>query len=128
MAKLQTILPWPPSVNAMHRTFKGRVIRSERYRRWREDATDVLAAIGGPRGIAGPVRLELELRPGTRRAFDLDNRVKPVQDVLAAVGVIRDDRQVVDLHVWRGPQATPAERAVHHRLGVVLVKLEEVTT
>ena len=126
MRVFQTTLPWPPSVNATYRAHNGRVILSERYRRWREAVADVLTALPSPRGFDGRVALSLELRPGTRRGFDLDNRVKPVQDALVHAGILGDDEQVDRLEVVRGPYATAAEKRQHGPFGHVLVTVEEL--
>ena len=39
----------------------------------------------------------------TAARIDLDNRVKPLQDALAAAGAFANDEQIDDLHVRRGP-------------------------
>ena len=126
MQTFQTILPWPPSVNATYRAHGGRVILSTRYRRWRKAVADVFASLAGPRGFEGRVAVRLVLRAGTRRAYDLDNRVKPVQDALVHAGILGDDEQVDRLEVVRGRSATAQEKRDHGRYGHVLVTVEEI--
>lgn len=82
------LLPWPPSANGMWRALNGRNIVSERYRMWREAAGKALSA-QGPNPLFGPVRVAIRLSPPDARRYDLDNRVKPILDLLVASGVIR---------------------------------------
>ena len=84
------LLPWPPSVNGMWRAVQGRNILSQRYRLWREAAGRALRD-QRPKDMMGPVRVAIELAPPDARAFDLDNRVKPLLDLLVANGVITGD-------------------------------------
>ncbi len=63
---------------------------------------------------ASPVVLKLRLLARTRRLWDLDNRIKSLQDCLAPAGVILDDVQVeqITASVVRGtrqPDATEVE-------------------
>jgi Holliday junction resolvase RusA-like endonuclease len=80
-------LPWPVSTNAIWRAVKGRNIKSEAYRKWQEAAGWSLAA-QRPAKIKGPVR-------PSRRAFDLDNRIKAIADLLVAHRVIEGDHSTV---------------------------------
>ena len=84
------LLPWPPSVNGMWRAVAGRNILSQRYRLWREAAGRALRD-QRPKEMFGPVRVAIELSPPDARAFDLDNRVKPLLDLLVANRVISSD-------------------------------------
>ena len=45
----------------------------------------------------GAVRLVMVIGRKTRRRYDLDNRIKSVQDCLAPAGIIADDSQVVEI-------------------------------
>jgi crossover junction endodeoxyribonuclease RusA len=55
--------------------------------------------------IGGRLALEIVVFPdGNRVRFDLDNRVKPLQDALQKAGVFDDDdSQIDDLRIVRGP-------------------------
>ena len=84
------MLPWPPSVNGMWRAVAGRNILSQRYRLWREAAAKSLRE-QRPRAVIGPVEIAIELSPPDARAYDIDNRVKPLFDLLVAGKVIASD-------------------------------------
>lgn len=81
------LLPWPPSANGMWRKLNGRTIVSERYRMWREAAGKALSA-QGPNPVFGPVRVAIALSPPDTRRYDLDNRVKPILELLVASRII----------------------------------------
>ena len=51
----------------------------------------------------GPVALHIVMTSRTRRRWDLDNRVKAVQDCLQMAGIIKDDSQITELIVRRDP-------------------------
>lgn len=89
-------LPFPPTANTMWRT-GGRGMRqrkvtylSEAYRRWKDDAGQRLI-LQRPTRVEGPVRIVIGLNKGTKHRWDIDNRVKPVLDLLASHLVIEDD-------------------------------------
>ena len=88
---LELSIPWPPSANKLHACYRGRKISTPAYRAWRADCLERLSTLGGPRGHDGPVRVTVNLYPGTRMRFDADNKLKPVLDMLVALGVIVDD-------------------------------------
>ena len=49
----------------------------------------------------GAVCLDVKFLTQDKRRWDIDNRVKALQDCLSMAGVIKDDSQIEDLHVWR---------------------------
>ena len=51
----------------------------------------------------GPVALHIVMTSRTQRRWDLDNRVKAVQDCLQMAGIIKDDSQITELVVRRDP-------------------------
>ena len=92
----------PPSLNMMFRnvTGKGRV-KTQRYREW-------CAAAGwdanGKGQCMGPFKLVLTLSTHSRRSnADLDNRIKPVLDLLVTHKVIEDDNRCEAIHASWGP-------------------------
>ena len=84
------LLPWPPSVNAIWRVRHGRNIVAAEYRRWRDAAGKELI-IQRPRAFKGPVEVSIRLCAPHNRTWDLDNRVKPLFDLLVNCQVVEGD-------------------------------------
>jgi len=86
-------IPLPPSANTMWRNVKGRTLLSKKYREWRTEAASQIVFYQAPRKILGPVSIFIKARRPRRNA-DIDNRIKPILDLLEEVGVIENDNQV----------------------------------
>ena len=84
------LLPWPVSTNGLWRAFRGRNILSEPAHKWAKAAAMELM-IQKARPIKGPVSILIELCPPTKRAFDIDNRLKAPIDLLVRNNVIESD-------------------------------------
>ena len=101
-------LPWPPSTNRIWRNVavsgKPRTLLSQEGRVYRKAAVDacLVAKLAGKQ-ISERLALRLVVQAPDRRARDLDNMVKAVQDALTHAGVWRDDSQIDRLLVERGP-------------------------
>jgi len=93
-------LPLPPSLNnafVNRQDGKGRY-RSSAYKAWQRAAGDCLSVSAWdipspPYGVT--IRLNIDHRS------DIDNRVKPVLDLLVKHGVLTGDQWVNSLHVYR---------------------------
>lgn len=94
---------WPPTANLMWRHSRGQNYLSARYKQWKKDAGWQLKAQHA-RSIVGPVSITILLCKPTKQAIDLDNRVKPLLDLLVNCGVIEDDNDSVihEIHVKKG--------------------------
>lgn len=96
-------LPYPPSVNRLWRSVRGRVIRSAEYEAWLNEASWIIyRAVGKTadcQGVVGPYALTVRLCPPDRRARDLDNTLKALSDALKLGEAIQDDHlcQRIDL-------------------------------
>lgn len=101
-------LPWPPSTNRIWRNVavsgKPRTLLSQEGRIYRKAAADacLVAKLAGKQ-ISDRLALRLVVQAPDRRARDLDNTVKAVQDALTHAGVWLDDSQIDRLLVERGP-------------------------
>ena len=101
-------LPWPPSTNRIWRNVavsgKPRTLLSQEGRVYRKAAADacLVAKLAGKQ-IPDRLALRLLVQAPDRRARDLDNTVKAVQDALTHAGVWLDDSQIDRLLVERGP-------------------------
>lgn len=95
---------WPPSVNHYWGARgKGRYIKAEGLA-YRSSVVLAWYAMQAQSFGSDKVRVKIEARPPDRRRRDLDNVLKACLDALAHARVFNDDSQVVDLHIWRGPQ------------------------
>ena len=96
-------LPWPPSTNAIWRSYRGRVVRSAAYKSWQVRAGKEIM-VQRPGRHKGPVSVHIELASPTKRAFDIDNRVKPILDLLVDMQIIEgDDNAIIQqISVCRG--------------------------
>lgn len=93
----------PPTVNHYYRTGR-RIARYKTAAGKVYQALTVAAMLQARRcggTYTGPVALSIVLTSRTRRRWDLDNRVKAVQDCLQLSGIIADDSQITELHVIR---------------------------
>jgi crossover junction endodeoxyribonuclease RusA len=101
-------LPWPPSVNTYWRNVTigkaARVLISKRGREYREACGHQVYTQRIPRGqLSGKLAVQIMAMPPDRRERDLDNLLKGLLDALKTSGVIRDDADIDDLHIRRGP-------------------------
>lgn len=108
-------IPVPPSVNALWATVGKRRVRTAAYRDWSMTAGRSMRSQwgGGRETIAHPVLIVMACERQTRSA-DIDNRLKPVGDLLESVGVLANDRLITAwLAVWWPKGAGRAHLAVH---------------
>jgi Holliday junction resolvase RusA-like endonuclease len=86
---VELYLSYPPSANRMWGFGKRRVYKTDEYKSWIETATNQLNS-QYPGTILGPYKLTIQLRIGPK--IDLDNAVKPTNDLLQSAGVIENDK------------------------------------
>jgi Holliday junction resolvase RusA-like endonuclease len=97
------VLPMPPSANNLFFNIPGGRGRAKSggYKAWITEAGLKLKA-QRPLKLLGDVEVHYRFGPRNRSA-DVENRIKPVSDLLVAHGVIKDDRFIVRLVVeWAG--------------------------
>jgi len=102
-------LPFPPSVNTYYRSsFRSRsVYLSKKGREFKDSMERVLIEMKAvylnlPSFPTERLRINIELIPGDRRSFDIDNRVKAILDVLEG-HLFVNDSQIDELEVIRKP-------------------------
>jgi len=93
-------LPLPPSINSYFRMGRGPKGRAayQKFKAWKEAAGwDInrqrigqVTTGGMPGNVAVHILFE--------RTSDIDNRIKPLLDLLQEMAVFANDRQIVDLH------------------------------
>ena len=90
--RIELTMPFPPSSNNMFvNNPNGGRFRSSQYDGWLSEAGWVVAG-QRPGRIAGRFEIEVTMpRPARKGRFDLDNRLKPVLDLLTKQRIISDD-------------------------------------
>lgn len=103
-------LPYPPSTNGIWRRVDNKTILSGAARAYRTAvAKTILQAKAqghfatGLLPLNGRLSLSLTLISPNNTRRDLDNFIKAAQDALTHAGIWRDDAQIDDLHIVRGP-------------------------
>lgn len=94
-------MPLPPSLNNIffNKPHGGRA-KTTAYKNWRDLAAWEIRRQKVP-VIEGPICIRLMIeRPNAQS--DLDNRLKPIFDAMQAAGVIKNDKQIVELHALWG--------------------------
>src|SRR5690606_34700462 len=91
-------LPYPPPLNNLYATVRGRRVLSKDGRRYKAAVLGITAGRGIER-LQGPVRVKVDVyRP--RKAGDLDNTLKVLLDSLTGIAW-EDDRQIVRIEAAR---------------------------
>lgn len=117
MKPITLTLPLSPSVNTYWRRVGNKTLLSRRAREYRAAVIAACLEQAAPRLGAARVSVKIVLHPDSRRAFDLDNRLKGLLDALEHARVFDDDGQVDELRVIRGEIRKP---------GVAVVVLERL--
>lgn len=119
MQALKYRLPWPPSVNHYwrHVVINGRprTLLSKEGRDYKIKAVDAVKnqRHGHSVPLSGRIAISVTLFPPDKRRYDLDNRIKAIQDSLTAAGVWEDDNQVKVLHLEEGEVVKGGSCIVH---------------
>lgn len=90
-------LPVPPSMNNAFINVRGvGRVKSKKYKLWQQAAGWALQAQPHAK-IPGKVRIRIQVRRPSANS-DIDNRVKPLLDLLVLHRVIDDDRNVASVY------------------------------
>lgn len=96
------LLGLPPTVNHMYRTGYRSRFKTLEVREYQQYAVNCLReAWAGRKTLNGRIEMRLIFTTDDKRRWDIDNRVKAIQDCLSVAGVIRDDSQLDALHIER---------------------------
>ena len=98
MTTTLTLATLPPSANIIWRTTKtGRTYLNPDYKAWlKAEGLLLKSQLRGQRKFDEPVCVQMDLRQPRSNA-DLDNRLKPISDLLEAVGAVSNDKII---HRW----------------------------
>ena len=92
----------PPTVNHLYRTSRGGGrYKTQEGKKWQRDASAIMRGAWKGAPYVWDVELCIDFFTADKRRWDIDNRVKALQDCLAMGGVLKDDRQVMRLIVQR---------------------------
>ena len=92
----------PPTVNHIYRTGKNFRYKVKEVRDWQEKITLLMRHAKTNKEIyTFPVALKIICCSNDKRRWDIDNRIKALQDCLAPAGIIRDDSQVWKIQIER---------------------------
>ncbi len=93
----------PPTTNQIYRTGSGRSFRykTKETRDWETRVTCLMRAAKTQATNTKHVALHVTFTTPGKRRWDLDNRLKVLQDCLQKSGVIKDDSQIWELHIKR---------------------------
>ena len=92
----------PPTVNHIYRGAKGWRYLTQETRNFQERITALLREQWrNKKSYTGPVFLSIFFYPDNERRWDIDNRVKALQDCLEKAGIIANDTQINALYVTR---------------------------
>ena len=92
----------PPTVNLLYRN-RGHIrYKTAAGREYQKNVVSLLRNNWRDRPpYELPIKFQITFETKDKRRWDIDNRVKVLQDCLSMAGVIKDDRQVEILHVER---------------------------
>ena len=86
------LIPTPPSLNNIFANGPSGRRKTRAYQAWRDGAMAAMVGQGQRRSYEPPYEVSLWFHVGSRS--DVDNRIKPVLDLLQMAGIILDDRFV----------------------------------
>ena len=97
MTTTLTLATLPPSANVIWRTGKRGTYRNPKYVAWLQAEGLLLKSqLRGQKVFDVPVRVDMDLRRPRANA-DLDNRLKPIADLLELIGAVSNDKLI---HHW----------------------------
>lgn len=93
----------PPTVNHFYRTSRqNRRYKTEQARQWQGVVSMLMRrAYGRKEPIEEYVSLHIVMVSKNKRRWDVDNRIKPLQDCLEFSGILKNDTLIMDLHARR---------------------------
>lgn len=94
-------LPFPPSANTYYRRGPKSTYLSKSGIAYKAAVSDAVAMSGYK--LDGRIDLFVALSSPTKRKYDLDNRIKPLQDAMQDAGLYADDEQIDRITVVRHP-------------------------
>lgn len=92
----------PPTINNFYGRNVRNVYKKAKAREWQLESTNQIRNEWGKNPVlTSTLELQIKFISGSRRKWDMDNRIKALQDCLQDAGVIEDDAQIDSLIVRR---------------------------
>lgn len=92
----------PPTINNFYGRNVRNVYKKAKAREWQLETTDQIRETWEDKpALTCSLELQITFITDGRRKWDIDNRIKALQDCLQSAGVISDDRQIDSLIVRR---------------------------
>lgn len=110
-------LPYPPSVNTYWRANGKRRFISKAGVEFKRSVAEYVIQHSVHKFGSARLRVDVVVRPRSKRIFDLDNLFKGLLDSLCDAGVYDDDSQIDQLSICRGDPIAG---------GACLVVIEEI--
>jgi len=89
-------LPYPPTTNNLFFNAGKRRVRTKRYDLWIAEAT-VWVLQQRPAKTVGAFDLLIIATRPDRRARDISNLIKPIEDLLVKCGIVEDDSRAMQV-------------------------------
>lgn len=115
--KVTLMLPYPPSVNTYWRANGKRRFISKAGVEFKQAVAEYVIQHSIHKFGDARLRVDVVIRPRSKRIFDLDNLFKGLLDSLCDAGVYDDDSQIDQLSICRGDSIAG---------GACLVVIEEI--
>ena len=105
-------LPLPPSVNRYWRKCPRGMFITQDGKDFRQRVAEIVVEHNSIKFGSARLFMAVRICMRDRRAADLDNRLKALNDALEHAGVFDDDEQIDELLVMRGPVVKGGECTV----------------
>lgn len=107
-------VPFPPTTNNLFMNVGKRRVPTKAYRSWRELVCVVIDnQMHGQKPIDGPYHMVIELDRPDKRARDVSNYAKAIEDALVVAKVVRDDSDALSLMLKWSDRAPGKEAHAH---------------
>lgn len=92
----------PPTVNNLYGYLRRTVYKKPAVRKWQNDTISQLRSEWNNKPpLSYPLEIHIVFTAKDHKKWDLDNRIKPLQDCLERAKIIENDNQIEALHVCR---------------------------
>lgn len=92
----------PPTVNHLYRSGGGHRYKTAEGKAYQAAVVkEMLSARTNTEPWDGPAGVEIVFTSKNRVPWDVDNRIKVLQDCLAPAGVLKNDKQIIELKACR---------------------------